>query len=139
MIGSALFAFLGGDTTVGSMITTGGIVRVFPHIIPQRSKTAAALVPCVVYTITGRQRQKGYCETSRLVSSSVSLDSYATTFAVAEALASAVRALLIDYRGNMGGVLEVRDVTIDNEMSLEDTEPGLFRVVQMYTFWHEEY
>jgi hypothetical protein len=55
----------------------------------------------------------------------------------ASELADAVRAALLGYRGLMGGV-QVRDVSLDSETTLDDIEPGLYRVAQFWLIWHEE-
>lgn len=138
MISKALFSHLSNDPVVGPLVANGNAYRIFPHHIPQQAGGGLPRVPCIVYGIAGQVRTKTYCGTSRLIQSSISIDNYATTMAGAEDLSAAVRDSLIDFRGLMGNQLRVRDVSLEGSLSLDDMEPGLFRVSQTFEFWHVE-
>ena len=56
---------------------------------------------------------------------------------VQRALAAVLRALLIDFTGTMGGAYVDR-VLLTNEFPLNDPDPGVIRVTQLYNFWYVE-
>lgn len=133
---AGLVSFLSAQTAVTALIAQGGRVRVFPMVIPQKTK-AVDQVPCVVYQVTLEERQKTFCGTQNLVMATVTLDLYALTLVQARQLSEAVRAAMVDYRGLMGDV-PVRDVTLAGALALYDMEPGLMRVMDTYNIWYEE-
>jgi len=112
--------------------------RVYPLIIPQKKPRGPAQVPCVVYRISGVDRQQLYCGTSSTVPTRMELDSYAIDYDEAHALADAVKAVLQDFRGMLGGIVALKNATLENEIDLQDIDPGLFRVNQSWAFWHLE-
>lgn len=124
---------LTAETSVAGLIDD----RVYYLIVPQ-AQTAQERMPCVVFSRGGIERQVRYCGTDRLVRTSVSLDCYALRYTSARALARGVRDALLDFRGQLGGLLNVQAASLVNEFDLMDIEPGLFRVVQQWDFWHTE-
>lgn len=123
-------AFLAGETDADA--------RVYPLVIPQKVPRGRAQVPAVVYTYVASAWQGTYCGVSRLVSADVRLDCYARTYHEARDLAAAVRSLLHDFAGSMGGTVDVRTAILTTEFDVQDFEPGLFRVSQSWTFWYTE-
>lgn len=138
MIESALFTELRNDTQVGSLVGAATLARIYPSFIPQQTPGGDPQYPAVVYSVLAEQHDKLYCGTSRLVKATVSIDSYAPTVVAARELSNAIRSLMIDYRGQMGGTLVVRDVSLESSIVLIDMEPGLFRVNDVYSIWYEE-
>ena len=140
MIQEGLYATLAGDAAVSALVGT----RIYPLMIPQQVYTESTKQPCIVYTLEGRSRQVRYSGTDTLVRGNLAIDCYARTYAAAQALADAVRALLEDYSGTMTGngspvsTNVVKKIFIDNELELVDVEPGLYRVGQSYTIWYDE-
>lgn len=132
MIEQGLFAYLSTVAEVQALITFDGQTRLYPLIIPQHSHT-----PCGVYQLSSVQRSRTYCETIKLVMSSIQLDSYGRTYADAVALAAAFRVALLDFKGMMGDV-EVRDCSLESESDFEEPEPGLYRRYQSWDIWHVE-
>lgn len=133
MIEQGLFSYLSNVGPVRDLIQTpGDIVRLYPLIIPQGGKS-----PCVVYQFTGFTRSQTYCGTIRVLSCDLQLDSYATDYLDAVALAKTVRDALTDFRGIMGAV-EVKQATLQTERDLEEPEPGLFRRWQDWQIWFVE-
>lgn len=112
--------------------------RVYPLVIPQKVVRGAAQTPCVVYETGGVDRQTTYCGTSGLVRTTMRLDSYAEDYNTAKEVAQAVREVLSDFRGTLGGTVEVRHAKLETEFDLQDFEPGLYRVSQSWTIWHVE-
>jgi hypothetical protein len=135
LLHQAIKQHLEADTSVETLM--GG--RFFYGVIPQKITTdGASRVPCVVYERRGVNRQVTYCGTNDLIQTLVTLDVYALTYSAARELATGVRRSLIDFRGLLSGVVSVRAASLDTEFDLQDMEPGLFRVSQSWTFWHEE-
>lgn len=130
---AAVKEHLKADTSVATLLGE----RIYYVIIPQ-AHSGEDRMPCVVFNRGGVERQVRYCGTDRLVRTSVSLDSYALTYTSARAVARGVRDALLDFRGNLGGLLNVQAASLVNEFDLMDIEPGLFRVVQQWDFWHTE-
>lgn len=112
--------------------------RIYPVVIPQKVPRGAQVTPCVVYELRAVARQTAYCGTSGLVRSLMQLDSYAEDYNVAKQVAQAVREVLTDYRGLLGGTVDVRAATLETEFDVQDFEPGLYRVSQSWAFWHVE-
>ena len=110
----------------------------FFYIVIPQATNAQQRTPCVVFNRGGVSRQVRYCGTDGILQTSVTLDCYATSYTAARELARVVRESLIDFRGLLGGLLAVRAASLDNEFDLLDIEPGLFRVSQSWTIWHEE-
>lgn len=142
MLHEALHAELAADSGVAALVAT----RIYPMLIPQKSFEDATRHGCVVFTRVGVGRLVRLCNggtTDGLVQSTVQIDSYAkrlTTTDGALAIAAAVRAALVDFRGELGGSGGelVKSITLDDEAELMDPEPGLYRISQRYTIWHVE-
>jgi hypothetical protein len=112
--------------------------RVYPLVIPQKKPGGAAQVPCCVTAVGSVDRQPLYCSTDGVVRSRMTLDFYAETFDEAKEMAEAARSVLLDFRGVLGGIADVRDMKLENETELVDMEPGLYRVSQQWAVWHAE-
>lgn len=112
--------------------------RVFPMVIPQKRTGGPKQLPCVVYAITIDPRQVTQCGSSNLILGTVTLDCYSSKYDEAHALANAVRASLIDFRGLLGAIVRVRAASLQSELDLSDIEPGLYRVQQTWAIWHLE-
>lgn len=136
MINQALFQHLAADVAVAALVGT----RIHPLVIPQRIAASTQRVPAVVYSTSGVERGVSYCGTDALVRSTIAIDCYAAGYDAARALATAVRTALVDFSGPMGSatVVPVRTCNIETEFDLMDIEPGLYRVSQQWTIWHEE-
>lgn len=136
MINEAVYQHLVATAGVAALVGT----RIHPLVIPQRIAATSQRVPAVVYSISGVDRAVSYCGTDRLVRSTLGIDCYAAGYDAARALATAVRTALVDFSGPMGSatVVPVRTCNIETEFDLMDIEPGLYRVSQQWTIWHEE-
>ena len=137
MLHKGLVVHLTTDAVVGPLVL-GPINRVFPMVIPQAKRGGAPTVPAVVYDLRAVARLVTYCGTSGLVQSTVTIDCYAVDYDTAKELAAAVRRSLIDFKGLLGGLVDVRYVSLQSEFDVQDIEPGLFRVSQSWLFWHTE-
>lgn len=134
LLHEAIKVHLEADTSVSPLMER----RFFFIIIPQKIPGGELRQGCVVYNRSGVERQVTYCGTSGLIKTMSTLDTYSLSYTAARALAAEVRRSLIDFRGLLGGVLSVRAASLENEFDVQDIEPGLFRVSQSWTFWHEE-
>lgn len=94
-------------------------------------------LPAILIQRTQTTRQPKFCATDKLVSSDIQIDAYAMTGDSGWALAAALRALLIDFTGTMGGAY-VDKVLLTNEFPLNDPDPGVIRITQLYNFWYVE-
>lgn len=125
-----------------STVTAGYLAgvpdRVYPLVIPQKKAGGAAQTPCVVYRQDDVETDLTYCGVSGLTLTTMELNSYATSYDEAKQLAKAVRAVLSDYKGLLGGIVGVRAAKLETELDLDDPEPGLYRVMQTWQIWHEE-
>lgn len=139
-LGQAIKNELRDNTATGALLNQAGPVpvRVFPMVIPQKKPGAGAQYPALVYAQSSVDRQKLYCRTDGTVGTRMELDSYALSYDEAHELADAVRACLLDFRGVLGGIVAVKDVALENEVDLQDPEPGVYRVNQVWLFWHAE-
>jgi hypothetical protein len=139
MIGAAIKAELVQATpTAGFLTDAPNPDRVYPLIMPQKKPNGPAQVPAVVYGQANTDRQALYCGTSGTVATRLTLDSYAIDYDEVHDLAKAVKDVLQDFRGLLGGIVRVKDAKLENEIDLPDVDPGLFRVSQSWVFWHLE-
>lgn len=94
-------------------------------------------LPAVLIQRVQTTRQPKFCATDKLVSSDIQVDAYAMTGDSGWALAAALRATLVDFTGTMGDAY-VDKVMLTNEFPLNDPDPGVIRVTQLYNFWYVE-
>src|SRR5690606_31226744 len=137
MIEDALFHILKTDSGVSALVvnaTSPLSYRIFPLVIEQHAYGEASKQPCIVYTLDGVDRQVKYTGTDDVSRARFQIDSYARTWDQARELAAAVLARLLDFTGAAAGI-EVKSATIENEFTLTDPEPGLFRVTQFWNVW----
>ena len=140
MIQEGLYALLAADSAVSALVGP----RIYPLVINAQDYTEATKQPCLVYSFDSKVRQVRYSGTDTLVQGFFTVDSYARTYAGAQALAAAVRDALIDYSGTMLGNGSpqssnvVQKIYIESERDLMDPEPGLYRVMQQYTIWYDD-
>lgn len=132
MIQEALYAHLTTDASVAALADA----RVYPLMIPQHVYNEASKLPCVVYQRTGMDLPINTCGAEALAGTSMRIDAYARSYGVAAQLAAAVRDALVNFTGPMGAV-HVSRVNLESELDLLDIEPGLYRVSQTYSIWHE--
>jgi hypothetical protein len=137
---AGLVAELVGHTNTSAHLAGTGSNpdRVYPLVIPQKVPGGAVQFPCVVYEQVDAQRQVAYCGTNGLVRTSIRLDCYSPSYDTAREVARAVYEVLRDYRGMLGGIVDVRAASLATEFDVQDFEPGLYRVSQSWTFWHLE-
>ena len=83
-------------------------------------------------------RQTTYCGKNPVVRTTMRLDIYSKEYNEAKEVAAAVRELLSDFSGLLGGIVDTRTATLENEFDVQDFEPGLYRVSQSWSFWHVE-
>jgi hypothetical protein len=132
MIQEALYAHLAADASVAALAGT----RIYPLMIPQHVYNEASKLACVVYQRTGMDLPINTCGAEALAGTSMRIDAYARSYGVAAQLAAAVRDALVNFTGPMGTV-HVSRVNLESELDLLDIEPGLYRVSQTYSIWHE--
>lgn len=135
---SALYVFFQTDAQVNSFVGDQAFKRIFDGVIPQRPQGNLQLMPAIVYARRGVQRARTYCASDQLVVSSVVLDCYATAYRQAFELGQAVKTALMDYRGLLNDTLRCRDAALQTEIDLSELEPGLFRISQTWSIWHQE-
>ncbi len=135
MLCEGLYAYLSTHAVVGPMIVTGSRVRMHPLMIPQHVPTDPDILPCLVYMQVGRVEGRTFCATDTVGASIIQIDSCARKYVGAKALASAVRAALVDHSGLMGAT-QVDTVALESEVDGVDTDPGIYRVTQSFLIWH---
>lgn len=140
MIQDAFYAFLSSQGAITAITST----RIFPVVIPQKVYNESAKQPCLVYSFDSKERQRRYSGTDSLVASDVTIDCYATSYRQAQVLAAAVRSVLLDYSGTWTSNTspqvshKVQKCFLDDEIDLDDSEPGVYRVSQSWAIWYDE-
>lgn len=112
--------------------------RVFPLVMPQRKQGEEPVVPCIVYEVPDVARQVTYCGTNGLTKTLIRLDCYSPSYDDTIDLAKKLFLALRDFRGALGGIVDVRAASLETEFDVQDIEPGLYRRSQSWTFWHFE-
>jgi hypothetical protein len=140
MIQEGIYATLAADSGVSAIVAA----RIYPLMIPQTSYTETTKFPCIVYSIDSKSRQVRFDGTDTLVSASLSVECYATTYSQAQSLAAAVRSVLVDFSGVMTGggspqsQTPVQSIFVESEDDTLAAEPGVYIVMQDYTVWYDE-
>jgi hypothetical protein len=122
------FAHLLGDSEVASLIGN----RLFPVRAPQ-----AAVRPHVVWLRSGSLRQQRYCGVDGIVRGDYQISVYANTEGAAAELADEIRHAMQDYTGLMGAVA-VKHCHLESEFQVEDEDPDIYTVRQLWTIWFVE-
>ncbi len=138
MIDEAMFSLL--RSGVGSLVAEESSpvrYRIFPLVIPQHEDGDLTQYPCIVLTKVGASRGVTKSGTDNLVDSTYQLDAYAATYKEAAELADATRVAIVDFNGTVAGH-EIKTVNIENEFALTDPDPGVYRIMQTYSVWHDE-
>lgn len=86
---------------------------------------------------THTQRQILFCGTDSMVNAEFQVDCYALELDQALELALAVRRVLIDFKGTMGTTY-IEQMTLAQEMHVDDADPGRIRMMQLYNIWYLE-
>lgn len=136
----ALKAELIGHTATAGYLagTVPAPDRFYPLVIPQKRRDGPQIMPAVVYALGNVDRGTTQCGTDVLIRSLCTLDCYSLKYDEAKDLAAAVRGVLLDFRGMLGAMIEVRAANLQSEFDLSDIEPGLYRVQQTWAIWHLE-
>lgn len=129
-----LYEFLRNVPAVAALVGD----RIYPVMVPQGHPDGPARLPCVVYTRVTAARQVLFCGTDRAVQASYQLDAYAAEYDSAVAVATAIRAALVDYGGQLGDVAALRCSLEADFDTVPDPEPGIFRRLQTFTIWYRE-
>jgi len=127
---SALKAYLLSIPAITAVVSQ----RVY-GILRQQSQD----LPAVLIQRVGTVRQRKFCatKTDPLVSADLQVDSYAMGGDTGWALAKEMRLTLMNFTGMMGDTY-VDEVILTNEFPLNDPDPGVIRITQLYNFWYLE-
>lgn len=135
MIEAGLATYLSAHAIVGPLLKGG--THIFALLIPEHVRSERVQMPCLVYQRVGTERGKTFCATDSLANVQMQVDLYSVSYKTVKELARDVRQALVDYTGSMGDA-HVDKVFIDVEFDLVETDTGLYRVSQTYTFWVQE-
>lgn len=118
---------LAADGTVSGLVST----RIYPIKLPQNPT-----YPALVYRRISGPRLRHMTGTSGRGEARIQIDSWATSYVGAQALAAAVRSSLHGFIGS----LTTLDVAIGlaNEIDDYDEDAEKYRVIQDYTVQHTE-
>jgi hypothetical protein len=135
---NALFNVLSNDPVIASMITSGGVARMFPVTAPQD-----AAFPFAVYQRIGTERLHGTDGATGTVRADVQVSFYADTFDQARSLADRARLALDAYPPTTVAGISVDRIWLISERDAYDApqssaEIGIYSVQQDYSFWFTE-
>lgn len=126
MLVEGLFSVLTSDSAITGIVGD----RVYPLLMPQ-----SGTIPAIVYSQIGRREDVSLCSADGKIRATIQIDSYSKQYRTSKMLADAVRSVLVDFTGAMGDA-RVATVILDQELDLDDPEPGLFRVSQTFFIWY---
>ncbi len=106
--------------------------RVYPVRAPQD-----ALRPHLVWTRTAVQRQQMYCGVNAVVYGDYQFSCYGSTEEQANGLHIAVRNAMQDFDGLMGDV-RVKHCHLNSDFGIEDEDPDIYSVRQLWTICYVE-
>lgn len=116
------------------VLLEGSRLRFFKLTMPQKSK-----LPSTVIQRVSTARQMLQCRPDKAVEASFLIDHYGADWQTAANLAELFRVTLqAEQFPAMMGEVKVKAATLENEIDLEDPEPGIFRRSQSWSFWFAE-
>lgn len=98
--------------------------------------------PFIVYVMDSAPRQVTTQGTNALVEGELEVNCYAKSYRTAKRVAAAVYDSLIDFSGSMAAntspasSVQINAIHFSGENDLEDEDPGLYRVRQVYKIWY---
>ena len=126
-IEEALHDIIIADNTVKAITT-----RCYPGTLPQ-----GAVYPLVLYMKITGNRDHALRGATGWAHPRFQVETWATTYAGAKALASAVRNALDDYKGTQGSVV-IGSILIDSERDVYEDVVLCHRVIMDFMIWHKE-
>lgn len=124
-----LLAFLLGVAPITNLVGT--------QIYGLRRPQGARPLPEILIQRTTTLRQVKFCGTDKLANALLQIDCYGIELFQAASLAKQVRQTLVDFHGMMAETY-VDTLHIDNEFPMDDPEPGVMRMIQLYNVWYRE-
>jgi hypothetical protein len=106
--------------------------RIYPTRAPQ-----GVLRPYIVWLRQGATRQQLYCGADDVVLGEYQFSCYGTTALEADDVHEAVRNAMQDFSGLMGGTF-VKHCHLEQDFAIEDEDPNLFTVRQLWRIWFIE-
>lgn len=106
--------------------------RIYPVRAPQ-----GVLRPFVVWHRTGITRQQLYCGVDGAVLGEYQFSCYGITALQADDVHIAIRNAMQDFAGLMGSVL-VKNAHLGQHFAIEDEDPNIFTVRQLWRIWFVE-
>lgn len=106
--------------------------RIYPARAPQ-----GAIRPHVVWLRTGIDRQQMYCGVNAVVRGDYQFSCYGLTEGEATEVHLALRNAMQDFAGLMGAVL-VRTCHLQSDFVIEDEDPSIYTVRQLWSVWFVE-
>ncbi len=126
------------------MIVDAAIVgtRIYPHY----DKSAAKILPFIVYSRISSDHQRHMSAGSGLVSPRIQLDIYSESYTEVKAIADSVRAALHTYSDTVtigADSVTLQSVSLDAQHDDFDQprsgkRSAYYRVIQDYIIWHDE-
>lgn len=127
-IEAALFSLLTSNADVSGKIAD----RLYPKVLPQDPS-----YPAGVYHKVSGAREHSHDGASGLARPRFQFDLYATSYAAAIALATAVREAIDGFKGISAGV-SIEGCFLEDEDDGYDDELKVYWVRQDYAIWHNE-
>lgn len=130
-IEEALFAHLTANAGVTALVST----RVYPVQMPQNPT-----LPAIVYNRISGERVQHMQGSSGLASPRIQFDCFAKTYAVAKAVAEALRLAIEGFSGTMGGVNgpDVNSCLLQSDSDGYEDDLEVYWVSVDYIVWHTE-
>ena len=107
-------------------------VRVYPMLLPQ-----APTMPAVTYQRIDGVRESGMTQEHGMAHPRIQVDSWASTYAGAKAVAGQVRAALQRW-SDSSTTPEILDSFIEGDTDMQEPELKLFRCSMDFIIWHRE-
>ncbi len=126
-----------------TVVITGQVgTRIYPELAP----TSAAF-PYATYSIISDEHQSHLGAGSPLTKTTVQIDVWAPTYALADTAAEGFRKGLHGYQGETWGTgatkVEISSIRLvaqrdDHESPTDGSQKGIYRVSMDFTIWHDE-
>ena len=131
---TGLYAYLAASTPITALVSD----RIFPNAIPP-----AESYPCITFNRIGSEQPHYMLAAAAIQSARVQIDCWGRGrggYALASAIAEAIRDRCDGYRGTMGSVAihcsHLSDQRDDYEAPAEGSDIGIHKITQEYLLWY---
>ena len=133
-ISTTLFTVLSSAAAVAALVGS----RIYPVLLDQGAGVLPSSLPAITYQRISEIREGSFGGPNALPGTLIQVDSWASSFLGAEAVAEAVRKAIDGYQGTPAGGNQVQASILENQVDHYEAEVKIYRRQQDYRLWWVE-